>query len=504
MSGAEICFVIPPSPFLLDERVFVSLGILKVAAACEARGRRVEVLDLSGVENFEEVAALHAARTTARVFALTATTPQMPAAVKIARTIGGEASERTKLILGGPHVTLVAAAAKLEAKRRPGQLDRGRATRALAQLREMFDVVVAGDGERGIEAALRLDRGLVDADDPGGPFFIGRKEVEELPPPARHLVDLESYRYTIDGAKSTSLIAQLGCPFACNFCGGRNSPMLRRARFRSPEAVVAEVEQLYRTYGYTGFMLYDDELNVDGKRLVEMMRQLILLQGRLGVEFRLRGFIKAELFTREQAEAMRDAGFRWILTGFESGSPRILENIQKRATVEDNDRCVAFARAAGLKVKALMSIGHAGESALTVSETKAWLLSVRPEDFDCTVITPYPGSPYYDEADPGVVQARSGGTIWTYTYPKNGDRLHALEVDYAKTADYYKGAPGEYRSYVFTDHLEPDELCRLRDELEADVRDVLGLAFNVPAAVRRYEHSMGQGPLPPNLLRSTE
>ena len=49
-----VCLVIPPSAFLLDERVFTSLGILKVAAILEEAGFSVEVLDLSGIENYEE------------------------------------------------------------------------------------------------------------------------------------------------------------------------------------------------------------------------------------------------------------------------------------------------------------------------------------------------------------------------------------------------------------------------------------------------------------------
>ena len=44
--------ITPPSAFLLDERVFVSLGVLKVAASLEAQRWRVNLLDLSGVENF--------------------------------------------------------------------------------------------------------------------------------------------------------------------------------------------------------------------------------------------------------------------------------------------------------------------------------------------------------------------------------------------------------------------------------------------------------------------
>ena len=39
----RICLLIPPSLFLLDERVFMSLGILKVAAVLEQEGVGVEV-----------------------------------------------------------------------------------------------------------------------------------------------------------------------------------------------------------------------------------------------------------------------------------------------------------------------------------------------------------------------------------------------------------------------------------------------------------------------------
>src|SRR5262249_31016431 len=185
-------------------------------------------------------------------------------------------------------------------------------------------------------------------------------------------------------------------------------------RTRSTASIVAEVRMLYEKYGYTGFMFYDDELNVN-KNMVGLMNALADLQNELGTEFRFRGFVKAELFTREQAAAMYRAGFRWLLSGFESGSPRILENINKKATLDDNTRAIETAKAAGLKVKALMSVGHPAESGETIRQTQEWLLKVQPEEFDCTVITAYPGTPYYDEALPDV--AHPG--VWTYTYAKN-------------------------------------------------------------------------------------
>lgn len=474
----------------------MTLGILRVAAVLEREGISVEMLDLSGIENFLDAIRDHAVRSEAVHFGLTATTPQMPAVAKIRdvlRTVRPDA----RLILGGPHITLIAAAARGEQKANRS----GRAHKALAELQGMFDVLVAGDGEVAIFTALAADAPkFIDADDPKTPLFLGKKELGELPMPARHLIDVESYHYHIDQVRALSLIAQLGCPFECGFCGGRQSAMLRRVRIRSADSVIDEIVSLHENYGMNGFMLYDDELNVN-PGMVELMNRIAAVQQERGVEFRLRGFIKAELFSDKQAEAMYRAGFRWILTGFESGSPRILENINKKASREDNTRCVEIARRHGLKVKALMSIGHPGESEETILDTERWLLEVKPDDFDVTIITTYPGTPYYDFAVPHAEQPG----VWTYTYEKTGDRLHSLEIDYTKVADYYKGDPeGGYRSFVFTDSVSCEELVALRDGVERRVREKLNIPFNPGAPALRYEHSMGQmGKLPENILRKS-
>lgn len=471
----QVCLVTPPSGFLLDERVFVTLGILKVASSLEQAGHDVDHLDLSGVKGYIDVVARHCMQTGAKFFGITATTPQLPAAAKVAAVVR-EMLPDAKVCLGGPHITLVSAAAKKGGMR---------AAKALAQLRELFDILVAGDGEDAIHRALAMSSGLVDADDPKGALFLTNSRLDATPMPARHLVDMSSYHYSVDGVPALSMIAQLGCPFACAFCGGRESPMLRRIRMRSTANVLEEMRHLHSTYGVSGYMMYDDELNVS-KTVVELMNGIAELgKG----EFRLRGFVKSELFTDEQAAAMHRAGFRWLLVGFESGSPRILENINKKATAEDNTRCLQIAHAHGIKVKALMSLGHAGESKESVEDTRRWLLANHPDDFDATIITTYPGTPYYDKA----VETAPG--MWTYT-ALNGDRLHAHDVDFLTEEAYYKGVPGEYSAFVYTDYLSSADLVAMRDALEADVRAKLGIPFN-PAA--KHESSMGQR----SILRSS-
>lgn len=505
-NDADVCLIIPPSPFLLDERVFMHIGILKVASSLEREGHKVSLLDLSGIENYLSVVQDYMKISNSKTFGITASTPQVPFAAKIASEIKS-LNASSKIILGGPHVTLMHTAMKREQGSATNGLInlskkknnfKGRATKNIDQLLELFDVLVCGDGELTIFEALKIEKGIIDADDKNSQYFLSNKQFSDLPLPARHLVDINSYRYFIEDKRSISLIGQLGCPFKCTFCSGRNSPFLRKIRLRSVDSIIDEIKLLNRDFGYTGFMFYDDELNVN-KEFIHLLDRITRLQDELKQEFRLRGFVKAELFNEEQASAMYRAGFRWLLTGFESGDERILKNIQKMATRDENTRAIEISKKFNLKVKALMSVGHAGESEETIENTKNWLLETAPEDFDCSVITTYPGSPYFDDA------IEQNGN-YVYTSPTTGDRLYQTDVNYLTDVDYYKGDPnGGYVSYVWTDHMQPHEIVIARDILEKEVREKLNIKFNPGNPAVKYEHSMGMGnvKIPEFILKAT-
>ena len=500
LEDKKICLIMSPSPFLLDERVFMSLGILTVAAVLEKEDYDVDMLDLSGIKNYLEALESYIKdNPQVATYGITATTPQLPLAKKINDVIRAAGK---RVIAGGPHFTLINSAAKKEQKNGIT----GRATAALEKLKETFDTLVCGDGERAVFEALAGEK-FVDADDRKSPLFLSNQGFTETPFPARHLVDIDSYNFHIEGKKGLSLIGQLGCPFQCGFCSGRNSPTFRNIRTRDVSNVVAEIEQMHKTWGIEAYTFYDDELNVT-KTLPDLLRSIIDYQRKNNVKFNLRGCIKAELLKEEHAELMAEAGFRKLLVGFESGSPRILDNINKRATREDNSRCLEIGRKYGIGLKALMSIGHPGESRETIEETKYWLKEEKPAEFDVTIITVIPGSPYYDDARltgiHGAIGADHVGpedNVYMYEAPRTNDRLYSIEVDNLNEFEYYKGIPGEYNAFVFTDHLSRQDLVAYRDELDVDVTKFLGHTRNMSVEAQLYEHSMGM--LPNFILRSS-
>ena len=485
VNDMKITLIIPPSPFLLDERVFPSLGLLKIASVLKSK-YDVSVFDLSGIKNYLDACEHYLQNTTDTIFGITATTPQLPHSIKIKDLIK-KYNSNARVILGGPHVTLIYSAFKSNPNKR--------STVNKEALEHHFDCLVSGDGEKAIFPAIETDTRFVDGDDPKQSYFLTNEDYEKLPYPSRDLIDLHSYHYAIDKKAATSIIAQLGCPFNCGFCGGRLSNSLRRIRTRSGSNILNEIEYLHKEYGYEGFMFYDDELNVN-KQFENLLADLIDLQKRLKVDFRFRGFVKSELFTESQAKLMYEAGFRWILCGFEAGNDRILENINKKATYDDNVRVIEKCKKYGLKIKSLMSVGHPGESEQTINDISNFLIKNETDDFDCSVITPYPGTPYYDKS------LHIGNDIYKYTVPKSGDSLYSKSIDYSVTSNFYKGIPGQnYESYVYTDYLTSTEIVTLRDKLESDVRKKLNIPFNTSTAAILYEHSMGQS-LPNFVLKS--
>lgn len=472
----KICLIIPPSPFLLDEKVFMSLGILKIAAVLKQK-HIVDVLDLSGDKFYIDSVEDYIHKNDINIFGITATTPQLPNVVSINKIIK---KYNIPVILGGPHVTLINSAYKKEKSKNYI----GRATKAMTKIIEEFDRIVCGDGEFAVFKSLEGNK-YVDADDVKSELFLTDDAFNTLPFPARELIDVDSYKFTINNKKGLSLIGQLGCPFNCGFCSGRNSPTFRKIRTRTVDNIIEEIDHLYKKYSVKAFMFYDDELNV-GSSIYELLKKLIKYQKENNVEFLFRGCIKSELFDEIQAELMSKAGFKKLLVGFESGSDKILKNINKKATKNDNTKCIEIARKYGIGIKALMSIGHPGESISTIQETYNWLLSVKPDEFDVTIITVIPGSKYYDDS----VMIEDG--IWKYSI--NGDNLYSVEVDNFTQFEYYKGIPGNYKSFVYTDYISREELVEYRDWIEDSITKKLKINKVLNTNSYLYEHSMGQIP----------
>lgn len=453
MIDKNIGFVNPPSPFLIEERVFPSLGILRVATTASRYSENVKFLDLTNSKDYYKDIDDYIIDNKLNILCFTSTTPQIGLVMDLCRHIRKAYDKKIKIILGGPHVTLIYTSINSSTddikKISFNHLD---------DILKIVDIIAIGDGEETIKKIIDEgcddDKKILENDDIGMGHFVDDFIVN------RDFIDIQSYKYLIDGKKSTSLISQLGCPFKCEFCSGRNSKYFNRVQQRSVDNILEEIDMLYKKYGYEGFMFYDDELNLNRKRFHELLYSLIDYQNKNNVSFNFRGFTRSDLLTNEQAVLMKECGFKWLLIGFESGSNRILKNMNKRTTVDINNKAFDIAKHAGLKIKALMSIGHPGESEKTIKDTIDWLKKVKPDETDTTIISIYPGCNYFNKS------IKISDEHLKFTSEYTGDVLYIRNIDFLKSSNFYKSKSGDYVSYVHTDYMSENDVINARDEVE--------------------------------------
>jgi radical SAM superfamily enzyme YgiQ (UPF0313 family) len=230
--------------------------------------------------------------------------------------------------------------------------------------------------------------------------------------------------------------------------------------------MIKEIDILYKKYNYQGFMFYDDEINLNKIYFENLLLELIKYQKDNNVQFNLRGYTRSDLFNDYQAKLMYNAGFRWLLVGFESGSNRMLKNINKGCTVEDNTKTFNLARKNNLKIKALMSIGHPGETYDTIKETIDWLKKVKPDETDITIVSVYPGSYYFNKS---IFVDKN---LLLYKNDKTNDLLYIKNIDFLNQSNFYKSKSNEYASYVYTKELSTDEIVDQRLLIEKEIKSL--------------------------------
>jgi len=508
----------PPSPFLLDERVFPTLCLADNGAVLEQHGYHVDLLDLAldntNPQDWRDE-TMRIARMPYQAFCITATSPQFMFADEMQRLIR-QIKPDAHIVIGGAHPSLVSTLRKTKIaewiKKDPTL---GGSTRLEEMLHdfdpnfaplEQFDLIYDGDGESAVHQAVD-PRWVREQTAKNGKWFSAPmiSDLNTLGIPARHLYQMETYnKFSVGGKLAMNVMTQRGCPFACEFCSGRDSPMYRQVRYRSSDHVIRELRHMQKVHEATAFMFFDDEFNLNYKRTVDLCLGMIKLREEEGIEYAWRAFIKSELFVKypDIAKYMKDAGCVEVCTGVESGSPFILQHvIHKNTSPELNLKAREIAKRTGLRYKAFTMVGHAGETEEDAMKTLAWILEAKPDDFDVTVCTPYPGAPYYDRA------VRFDGKIFVYddSNDRKGNpkldsetqrartvRLYFEKPDYSKVQAFYKGVPGEYTSLVWTDDVSPEKFVELRDHIDDTARAKLGLRrIERPSGI---DQSMGAPP----------
>ena len=226
-----------------------------------------------------------------------------------------------------------------------------------------------------------------------------QKDLDAVPRPAYHLMNMAFYLRAKDRvpystslffvkprARVASLITSRGCPFSCIFC--HNSWKGMPFRENSAERVLEDIRYLRDTYGIDSLFFCDDNFFADRIRLKKICTSL----RNQGIKLDWGCNARADSLTPESVRLVKEAGCRQLTFGFESGSQKILDVLDKRSSLEQNRRAIALCKEAGLLSVSTFMVGNPHETVEDIELTRKFILE---SNLDCAgvgVTTPYPGT----------------------------------------------------------------------------------------------------------------
>lgn len=358
------------------------LGLAYVATHLLDEGHRVEIIDLNVAGFNPKRVAFALDRFTPDVVGISAHTETYPNAVKIAALVK-EHDTSTPVMVGGPHPSIMPEAVLAEPD---------------------IDFVVVGEGER---TAVELVAVLASGAQPdaiagiaglghvvaGSPVLNTPRlplDAAKIGRPARHLLSLDFY----EDAHNV-LTARGGCPYKCPFCsasyiwGGKRRP-------RPAEDIVAELEDMVRTYGAQHVFFVDDIFTLDREWLDDL---LDLLAARV-VGLTWGCATRVNLVDEALLERMAKVGCTGIQYGIESGAQSILDSV-KSIKKDDALNAVKWATAAGISASCSFMIPFPEDTEATLAETLGFMRVLKEAGGQLLMsyTTPYPGTMFAEKAD---------------------------------------------------------------------------------------------------------
>jgi anaerobic magnesium-protoporphyrin IX monomethyl ester cyclase len=325
------------------------------------------------------------------------------------------------------------------------------------------DFIVIGEAEiTAVELIKAIDKGLPLRDVQGIVFREDGnviktedrpliKDLDELPFPSYRDIELKKYAIPCPPTTTTNevkanIVSSRGCYGNCTFCSTK--VFWGNWRARTAKNVVDEIEWLYNTQNVRFFSFSDDIFTTDIKRVIDICNDIVArgLKIKWFCETRVNN-VSLELF-----ESMKKAGCYLVQFGVESGSDKILKNINKNVTKDQIINAFKLAKQAGLQTEILIMVGNQGEDWSTIKETEELFAHIDADILIISITHIFPATRLYDLAkEHNIIDDDfwlTDKTIPEYTVDNSVSELMKMRLDVVKKFYKSKGRLAFYRYVI--------------------------------------------------------
>ena len=214
------------------------------------------------------------------------------------------------------------------------------------------------------------------------------RDLDSLPFPARHLLDMSKYTSLPNNYKRSPNVFQVfatrGCPYVCTFCASANG----KFRQRSVKNVISEINLLIANYGIKEIVFWDDIFTLNKQWVHDFCDTLIKEQ----IDIAWSCETRLDLIDEPLVKKMKQAGCWNMFFGIESGNQELLDNIRKKTTLELIRKGVRLVKGAGIEVRGSFMFGLPGETLEMAHKTIDFAIELDPDYAQFSLTTPFPGT----------------------------------------------------------------------------------------------------------------
>jgi anaerobic magnesium-protoporphyrin IX monomethyl ester cyclase len=247
-------------------------------------------------------------------------------------------------------------------------------------------------------------------------------ELDNLPYPAYHLLpDMNKYHFAMmSNAPYILLEGSRGCTHNCTFCS-QTTFYRRHWSTKSVKRITDEMEWMYNTFRSRFFWFTDDNFCGGSPRFIEELCQEMLARGFNGdeIEWFAQMRVDSILKVGSGLSSMNRTGNYWQLVGGESPFTDVLNDFNKGIQGNQTIDAIKLLKKNNIMAQLMIMLGHENETRESIQQTMKWATDVVKPDFIITMLmTPYPGTPIYEDL------SKKGRIIddnWT-----NYDMIHAV------------------------------------------------------------------------------
>jgi len=183
------------------------------------------------------------------------------------------------------------------------------------------------------------------------------------------------------------------CPFSCAFCGfPQRAGKYRYTDIEIVEKMLDEIEKLGTV---TSIHFIDDTFNVPDERFKEILRMMI----RKKYSFKWSSFFRCQFADDESVRLMKESGCEGVFLGIESGSDKILENMNKKVKKADFMRGTNLLHKYDITFLENFIVGFPGETDETAKETFDFIKQTQPPFYRVQLWYSDPITPIYEEKE---------------------------------------------------------------------------------------------------------